>query len=302
MKEFKGLTQGDVYVVFNKIDRITKVFRLSNVYSNNLRKEDIVVRSKSIITLDLNKATVEYSQDVYQQFQLLKSKEVIYREASKELELILERAEEESLSILPFTLLNLYQESLELFGDKKVEEVTILDKTFTLYLTQDEIESRIEDLAQSINNNLNLKTPPVFLVVLKGGFMFASELIKRVTRECETHFITASSYRGTQRDEIVTLSELNSFDLTGKDIYIIEDIVDSGNTLKTILEKFDTLKVNSVKVLTLFDKPAAHKNIFTNITSCFKIPNDFIVGYGLDYNQLGRNLTNIYKLKDEKLF
>jgi len=300
MKRFKGLIKEHIYVVYDKKERKIKLFRLNDIYSSDLKKEEIVIRSKSIITFTFDNNTVEYSQDVFERFFLLKRTEVIFKEATKEQIDCLKFCEEKNKFSLTNVSINLYQEGRKIFGKKEEETITILDKTFSLYLTQEQIEFRIDDLAQSINNSLNFKKPPVFLIVLKGGFMFASELLKRLKRECEIYFITASSYKGTERLSTVVLSEINGFGLTGKDIYIVEDIVDSGNTLKTIIEKLETFNVSSVKILTLFDKPSEHETCFTNISSCFKIPDNFIVGYGLDYNQFGRNLTNIYKLKDEE--
>lgn len=177
------------------------------------------------------------------------------------------------------------------------ERVTLKDKTFELFLSQEEIEERITMLAESMNKYPR-EDVPVFLVVLKGSFMFASELLQRLNFDCEIHFVRASSYRGMERGDSVESEGFEGLSLSGREVYIIEDIVDSGNTLTTMMSIIKNTQPKSVKILTLLDKPSAHLYPFTNITSCFKISNEFVVGYGLDYDQLGRNLPNIYQYKN----
>lgn len=128
--------------------------------------------------------------------------------------------------------------------------------------------------------------------------MFASDLLKAITMNCEINFVKLSSYHGTQSTgkvkEIIGLNQ----DIKGRDIIVVEDIVDTGVTMENLLADLQTMKPNSISIATLLFKPASFTKDYKVHYTGFEIPNDFIVGYGLDYDQLGRNLSDIYIITD----
>ena len=178
-----------------------------------------------------------------------------------------------------------------------METIKVLDKEFKLYIKQEEIETVIKDIANQINVEYKDKNP-LFLVMLNGAFMFASQLFKELTIDCETSFVKYASYDGTQSTcEVKELIGLNS-SLEGRNVVIIEDIIDSGFTMKCLLQKLESMKVASAKVATMLFKPNAFKFDYKIDYIGMNIGNEFIVGYGLDYNQHGRNYASIYKVVD----
>ena len=173
--------------------------------------------------------------------------------------------------------------------------IQIHDKKFETFIPFEEIENAIDKIALKINSDLKDEVP-IFLVILNGSFMFAGDLMKRVVMPCEVSFIKLASYSGTKSTEnIKELIGLNE-DLEGRTIVIVEDIIDTGNTLEGVLTSLKKLKTKNVKVATLLFKPQAFKGSYNIDYIGIEIPNDFIVGYGLDYDQLGRNLKDIYKI------
>ena len=173
--------------------------------------------------------------------------------------------------------------------------IKVLDKEFKLYIKQEEIETVIKDIANQINVEYKDKNP-LLLVMLNGAFMFASQLFKELTIDCETSFVKYASYDGTQSTcEVKELIGLNS-SLEGRDVIIIEDIIDSGFTMKCLIQKLEAMKVSSVKIATMLFKPNAFKFDYKIDYIGMNIGNEFIVGYGLDYNQHGRNYGSIYKV------
>ena len=178
-----------------------------------------------------------------------------------------------------------------------MEIIKVLDKEFKLYIKQEEIEAVIKDIANQINAEYKDKNP-LLLVMLNGAFMFASQLFKELTIDCETSFVKYASYDGTQSTcEVKELIGLNS-SLEGRDVIIIEDIIDSGFTMRCLLQKLEAMKVSSVKIATMLFKPNAFKFDYKIDYIGMNIGNEFIVGYGLDYNQHGRNYGSIYKVID----
>lgn len=178
-----------------------------------------------------------------------------------------------------------------------MEIIKVLDKEFKLYIKQEEIENVIKDIASQINVEYKDKNP-LFLVMLNGAFMFASQLLKELTIDCETSFVKYASYEGTESTcKVKELIGLNS-SVEGRDVVIIEDIIDSGFTMKCLLQKLEDMKVASVKVATMLFKPNAFKFDYKIDYIGMNIGNEFIVGYGLDYNQHGRNYGSIYKVID----
>ena len=176
-----------------------------------------------------------------------------------------------------------------------MDTIKVLDKEFKLYIPQEDIESVIKDMANQINEEYKDKSP-LFLVMLNGAFMFASQLFKELNIDCETSFVKYSSYSGTQSTcEVKELIGLNS-SLEGRDVVILEDIIDSGYTMKCLLQKLKSMNVSSVKIATMLFKPNAFKFDYKIDYIGMNIGNEFIVGYGLDYNQHGRNYGSIYKV------
>lgn len=173
--------------------------------------------------------------------------------------------------------------------------VTIKDKQFKKFIAFEQIQTAINRVADEINIDLK-DSKPIFLAVLNGAFMFAGELMKEVNIPCEITFMKFSSYEGVSTtNNVKQLIGLNE-DIENRTVVILEDIVDSGNTiveLKKILSKHNP---KEIKVATLLFKPEALKREVELDYVAIEIPNDFIVGYGLDYDGFGRNLKNIYKV------
>jgi hypoxanthine phosphoribosyltransferase len=174
--------------------------------------------------------------------------------------------------------------------------IQIHDKTFENFIQAEEIEAEIATLANQLNTDYAGKEL-VFIAVLNGSFMFASDLMKKITLPCEISFVKVSSYHGTEStgrvDELIGLNTAFS----NKHVVVLEDIVDTGITIDKICT---LLKVNqplSVKICTLLFKPEAFKGRNAPHYVGFSIPNRFVVGFGLDYNEHGRNLDAIYQLK-----
>ena len=173
--------------------------------------------------------------------------------------------------------------------------VTLKDKQFKPYISSEKILEAVKQVANKINSDLAGESP-VFLAVLNGSFMFAADLMKEINLNCEISFVKLASYHGTTSSGTITeLIGLNQ-DLTGRTVIIIEDIVDTGNTLEKLEEVLINKKVKSFKIATAFFKPTAYtKNIKVDYVG-LEIPNDFVVGYGLDYDGLGRNLKDVFVL------
>lgn len=173
--------------------------------------------------------------------------------------------------------------------------ITLGDKSFRLYITEQQILAAVRQIADRINKEYAGKTP-LIVPILNGSFMFAADLAKELTCQCEISFIKASSYRGTaSTGQLTSLIGINE-DVQGRDIILVEDIIDTGHTLAKIIPSTEALAPASVKVATLLFKPKALKADLRIDYVGLEIPNEFIVGYGLDYNGLGRNLREIYQV------
>ena len=176
--------------------------------------------------------------------------------------------------------------------------VKIKDKTFQTSISESEIKQRVKELAQRISHDLEGKNP-LLLGVLNGSFIFAADLMREMTIPCEISFVKLASYQGTTSTgkvhEVLGINE----NLTGRDVVIVEDIVDTGRTMKQMVESLGTRNPASVHVCTLFVKPDKLEVKLDIDYAAFSIPNDFIVGYGLDYDQQGRGLKEIYTLVEE---
>jgi hypoxanthine phosphoribosyltransferase len=176
-----------------------------------------------------------------------------------------------------------------------MKEITILDKKFREYIPEKVIQEKIMELAQKINQDFAGKEV-VFLGILNGAFLFAADLFRRIDLVARMSFVKLASYEGSSSSG--TIKELIGWneDIKNKDIIVIEDIVDTGNTIERIVDELVIRKVSGVKIATMFFKPEAYtKNIPIDYIG-FKIPNDFVIGYGLDYEGYGRNLPSIYTL------
>ena len=175
------------------------------------------------------------------------------------------------------------------------DTITIKDKQFELFIEQEVIEQGIKRVAEQMNAELDGKDP-VFLAVLNGAFMFAGELMKEVSVPSEITFVRLASYQGTATthrvQEVLGLNE----SIKGRVVVIVEDIVDSGNTMVALTAELMKHEPAEVKIATLLFKPAALKQDLSPDYVALEIPNDFIVGYGLDYDGYGRNLKDIYKV------
>ena len=179
-----------------------------------------------------------------------------------------------------------------------MSRVKIKDNTFETSMTEAEIKQRVKELAQQMSRDLEGKNP-LFLAVLNGAFIFAADLMREMTIPCEISFVKLASYQGTTSTgtihEVIGINE----DLSGRAVVIVEDIVESGLTIKRMMEQIGTRHPASVQVCTLFFKPEQLKEDLKLDYVAFSIPNDFILGYGLDYDQQGRGLKDLYTLVTE---
>ena len=174
-----------------------------------------------------------------------------------------------------------------------MKTVQLKDRTFRLSIPSEKIQEEVKRVAEQINTDLEGKNP-IFLCVLNGAFMFAADLMKYVTIPCEITFVKLSSYSGVMSTgtvkEVIGLNE----DVEGRTIVIVEDIIDTGLTIEKILDSLHRFHPADIKVASFLQKPEALKVQVPLDYIAIKIPNDFIVGYGLDYDGYGRNLTDIY--------
>ncbi len=176
-----------------------------------------------------------------------------------------------------------------------MEKVKLLDKRFKLFIKEDRITKRVEELAHIISSDL--KNESVFFMgILNGAFMFASDLLKKIDFDCRITFLKLASYEGTSSTgNVKRLIGINE-DIKDQTVVIIEDIVDTGITLEHIVKQLKGYEPKEIKVVTMFLKPDAYKGDIPVDYVGIEIPNDFIVGYGLDYDGYGRNLKNLYVL------
>jgi hypoxanthine phosphoribosyltransferase len=174
--------------------------------------------------------------------------------------------------------------------------IKIKDKEFVSFISPQAIQNRIEELGEQISKEHDGDVP-VLLGILNGSFMFLSDLAKQIRIPAEISFVKFSSYDGESSTGKV--KELLGLDksLSGRTVIVVEDIVDTGLTMKKLLENIETLKPKNVQVAALLVKPEAHVHPIDIAYVGFEIPNKFVVGYGLDYDGLGRNLGEIYQLK-----
>ena len=177
-----------------------------------------------------------------------------------------------------------------------MQRVTLKDKTFIPYITSDKIAESVSVMAKKINNQLT-EDVPLFLVVLNGSFMFAADLLKEVTIPCEICFIKLASYHGTNSTGTVTELIGLTEEVKGRTVIIVEDIVDTGITLEKLVSILTKKEAKQIKVASFLLKPDSYKKDIPVDYVGIEIPNDFVVGYGLDYDGLGRNMKDVYVLE-----
>lgn len=178
-----------------------------------------------------------------------------------------------------------------------MDTIKIKDRKFAVSIPEEKILAEVERLATQLSRDLEGKNP-LFLCVLNGSFMFAADLFRRITIPAEISFVKLASYEGTSSTgvikEVIGLSE----NISGRTIVVVEDIVDTGFTMQKLLENLGTRAPESIHVCTLLLKPEKLKVELDVQYVALEIPNDFIVGYGLDYDGYGRNLKDIYTVVD----
>ena len=174
--------------------------------------------------------------------------------------------------------------------------IQVLDKTFEPYLKEAAIQEKITELAGQLNQDYAGKRP-LFLSILNGSFLFTADLFKQITIEAEVSFIKLASYKGTSSTGNVITAIGLDINVKDRHIIILEDIIDTGKTLHHYLPQLESMQPASVKIAVLLNKKDALLYPVQIDYACFEIPNKFVVGYGLDYDGLGRNSKDIYQLK-----
>jgi len=176
-----------------------------------------------------------------------------------------------------------------------MNEICVLDKKFREYISGETIRNRVAELAEKINADYATKEV-VFVGILNGAFIFAADLFRMIKVSSRITFVKFASYQGTNTSGIVRELIGWNEDIKNRDIIVVEDIIDSGSTLERIVDELVIRDVASVRIAALLLKPDAYKKDIPLDYIGFEIPNDFVVGYGLDYNGYGRNLPSIYTL------
>ena len=175
--------------------------------------------------------------------------------------------------------------------------IQVKDKHFKPYISRERLDLEIKRVSSELMSEYGDKSP-FFLGVLNGSFMFISDLMKEFSAPCELGFVKAASYEGMETTGVVKFHEAGKLDLQGKDVIIIEDIVDTGNTLKALNGFLDRYNPKSVAVCSLLFKSEAYKHSQAIDYVCFKVENKFLLGYGLDYDGYGRNIPEVYILNE----
>lgn len=179
-----------------------------------------------------------------------------------------------------------------------MKEIILHGKVFVPFIESKTIEKAVKRLALEIYDNYKNITP-IFIGVLNGVIMFFSDILKNYPGKCEIGVIQLSSYNGIYPEKKVNIISNCSINIYNRDIVIFEDIIDTGNTVKKLYEIYCNESANSIKIATLFLKPEIFKAKLNIDFVGIQIPNKFIVGYGLDFNLLGRNYPDVYQLKDQ---
>ena len=180
------------------------------------------------------------------------------------------------------------------------QRVTLNDLTFEVMIPAEEIDKAIEKVAEKLNNDYaSCQKPPIFVGVLNGAFIFLADVVRKLTFQNEIAFMQISSYEGTQSTGEIRQKLGIDFDITDRDIIIVEDIVETGHSINHMIEYLHSLSPRSVEVCTLFFKPEKYLYDLPIKYCAMEIGNEFIAGYGLDYDQIGRGLKDIYVVTNE---
>jgi hypoxanthine phosphoribosyltransferase len=175
--------------------------------------------------------------------------------------------------------------------------IKLKDKTFRVLISAEEIDKAVTRVAEQLNERYEGRTP-IFLGVLNGSFLFLADLVRKVNFENQVAFVKISSYVGTESTGRVTQQLGIDFDIEGRDIVIVEDIVETGHSMTYLLDYLKSKNPASISICTLFFKPEKFLYDYDIDYTALSIGNEFIVGYGLDYDQLGRNLKDIYVIDE----
>lgn len=179
-----------------------------------------------------------------------------------------------------------------------MERVKVWDKEFESTITAEQLKQRVAELGKELSEEYAGRTP-LIISVLNGSFMFTSDLMKEISIECEIEFVKASSYVGmSTTGQVKELIGLNK-NIAGRDVILVEDIVDSGHTMNDIIKDLQKRNVNTLKICSLLFKPSNFKYNYPIDYIGFETPDKFLLGYGLDYDGLGRNLDHIYQLVEK---
>ena len=180
------------------------------------------------------------------------------------------------------------------------QRVTLYDKTFEVMIPADDIDKAVTKVAERLNSDYaSAQKPPIFVGVLSGAYMFLADLVRKTTFDNEVTFVQISSYAGTQSTGTITQKLGIDFDIEGRDIIIVEDIVETGHSINHMIEYLSSLSPRSIEVCTLFFKPEKYLYDLPIKYCAMEIGNEFIVGYGLDYDQIGRGLKDIYVVTND---
>lgn len=180
------------------------------------------------------------------------------------------------------------------------ERVTLNDKCFEVMIPAEQIDLAVAKVAEKLNKDYaSCEKPPIFVGVLSGAYMFLADLVRKTEFNNEITFVQISSYAGTQSTGVVKQKLGIDFDVEGRDLIIVEDIVETGHSINHMIDYLSSLKPRSVEVCTLFFKPEKYLYDLPIKYCAMEIGNEFIVGYGLDYDQIGRNLKDIYVLAND---
>lgn len=180
-----------------------------------------------------------------------------------------------------------------------VDNMSIHNDIERVFYSHEELQAKVKELGEAITRDYQGKSP-IFVGVLKGCFVFMADLMRSVDLPCEIDFMAVSSYgKGTKSSGVVQINKDLSFDIAGRDVLIVEDILDSGVTLNYLKGYLENRNPASIKIVTLFDKPSRRKAPIYADYYGYEVPDEFIVGYGLDYAEKYRNLPYIGVLKHE---